>query len=96
MTYDTRSRERDRLNRRIRILPKELARQLKHYRNRISTPGAIKRREVAYVYVPKGNSGFFEGADVVALCHSFLDNHQIPQDPDLDSPKLSEPTVCCS
>ena len=88
MTYDARSLERDRLNRRIRILPKELARQLKHYRNRISRHAAVEQRGSAFVFVPKGSSGFMEGADVVSLCHQFLDQRQIPTHPDLNHPKL--------
>ena len=81
--------ERDRLNRRIRILPKELARQLKHYRNRISTRKAVESRGGHYVFVPKGNSGFVEGADVVSLCHSYLDQHNVPENPSLNDERLT-------
>lgn len=73
--------ERSRLNNRIRIIDKSLARDLKHHRNRVSKQGAVERRGVPMVFVPRGDSGFFEGADVVELCHKFLDEHQVPANP---------------
>lgn len=76
-----RDTERARLNRRIRILPKDVARELKYYRQRISSKTAIEERDVAMTFVPKGTSGFFEGADVVELCHKFLDDRGIEINP---------------
>lgn len=78
--------ERDRLNRRIRVLPKSLSRELKSYRQRISSPAAIDRRGAARIFVPKGDSGFFEGEDVISLCHAFLDERNIPYDPTTEVP----------
>lgn len=78
--------ERDRLNRRIRVLPKSLARELKSYRQRISSPTAIDRRGAARIFVPKGDSGFFEGEDVIALCHAFLDEREVENNPQVDTP----------
>lgn len=76
--------ERARLNRRIRVLDKDLARDLKHYRNRISKQGAVDRRGASMTFVPRGDSGFMEASDVIPLCHEFLDEHGIPADPGLD------------
>lgn len=74
-------RERARLNRRIRILPKPIARDLKNYRQHISSPTSVRKRDVAMVFVPKDNrTGFFEAADVIELCHKFLDERQVSEE----------------
>ncbi|QVD49253.1 hypothetical protein LUCX_183 [Xanthomonas phage vB_XciM_LucasX] len=67
--------ERARLNRRIRILPKDVARALRNYRNHVTKAG--KTPDIAMTFVPRGNAGFFEPADVVQRCHAFLDQHNI-------------------
>lgn len=85
-------RERDRLNRRIRILDKDTARGLKHYRNRISKHSAVMARNRGFVFVPRGQSGFMEGVDVIALCHVYLDERHIPEDPGPDHPSKSHST----
>lgn len=91
MDTTARSDERNRLNRRIRILPKELAVDLKYYRKNISSMGAVQRRHAAVVFIPReGQSGFLEAEDVVPLCHKFLDQFQVPVDPDLNHPKLTQ------
>ena len=77
---NTTSSERDRLNRRIRGLSKEVARDRKHFRNRISRQGAAARRGVSMQFVPRGDSGFFEPSDVISLCHEFLDKQGIAAD----------------
>lgn len=74
---NTLAQERARLNQRIRILPKTVARELKAYRQKISSIGAVNRRGASMVFVPRGNSGFMEGADVIPLCHQFLDARNI-------------------
>ncbi len=86
--HEIRDVERDRLNRRIRILDKETARELKRYRNRISKHASVERRNQSFVFVPRGQSGFLEGADVVSLCHILLDVQGVPEDPDLNHPPL--------
>lgn len=73
--------ERQRLNRRIRILPKEVARELRYYRDRISKHSAVEARGVARIYVPAGRTGYLEGEDVVPLCHAFLDERGIEGNP---------------
>ena len=85
---NTTSSERDRLNRRIRGLSKEVARDLKHFRNRISKQGAAERRGVAMQFVPRGDSGFFEPTDVIPLCHAFLDERGIVVDPTVEDAAL--------
>lgn len=75
------SPERDRLNRRIRELPKEKARLLKNYRQHISAEQNVRKRRVAMTFVPRQNKpGFFEAADVIPLCHEFLDKLAVPAD----------------
>lgn len=82
----TNASERARLNRRIRILPKPLSRELKRYRHKINAGTAIDARGVGRVFIPKGDSGFFEGEDVISLCHAFLDQAGVEADPPEDAP----------
>lgn len=74
------SEERQRFNRRLRLLDKSLSSELKGYRQRISKPAAVEKRGVGTIFVPSGTSGFLEGADVIQLCHQFLDEHGVPHD----------------
>lgn len=73
--------ERQRLNRRIRVTPKEIASELRKYRDRISKLHAVEARGAASVYVPAGKTGYMEGEDVVPLCHAFLDERGIEKNP---------------
>lgn len=73
----SKDQERNRLNQRIRVLSKDDARALKRYRQHISSPSSIRRRAVAMVFVPRNTSGFFEGSDVIELCHKFLDERNV-------------------
>lgn len=72
------SAERDRLNRRIRILPKDKARSLKSYRQYISRNTNVRKRGVAHAFIPRAKGGYFEAVDVVSKCHEFLDNLDVP------------------
>lgn len=72
------SPERDRLNRRIRELPKDKARSLKSYRQFITKDTNVRKRGVAFAFVPSANGGFFEAVDVVPKCHEFLDDLGVP------------------
>ena len=78
--------ERERLNRRIRTLPKDKKRSLKSYRQYLSTEHNVKKRQVAMQFVPRNNkSGFFEAVDVIPLCHKFLDDLDVAADSPLPS-----------
>lgn len=79
--------ERQRLNRRIRILPKDVASELRNYRDRISKLSALEERGVPRIYVPAGRTGYLEGEDVVPLCHKFLDERGIVIDPPAPKPR---------
>ena len=72
--------ERERLKRRLSLLSKDLSKKLRKYRHDISKPSAVERRgvEIVVVYSNKGNS--VEAADILGLCHEFLDQHHIPAD----------------
>lgn len=72
--------ERERLKRRLGLLSKDLSKKLRKYRDNISKPSAVDSRgvEMIVVYSNKGNC--VEAADVVGLCHGFLDEHNVPSD----------------
>lgn len=81
--------ERDRLNRRIRILPKEISVKLKKNRERWGRQRAVESRGAKMIYVHYSDGGgFAEAHDLVALCHEFLDTFNVPADPSLDEPKM--------
>jgi hypothetical protein len=72
--------ERARLNRRLGLLPKELSKKLRNYRQSISSEAAIDRRGVGKVVIYSNRGSYTEGEDILHLCHEFLDQHRIPAD----------------
>lgn len=72
-TPQERLAERERLNRRLSRLTKEQARELRRYRHAISRTHAVESRGKGMVLVKGKHGDFFEGADVVTLCHAFID-----------------------
>ncbi|WJJ54992.1 hypothetical protein [Xanthomonas phage RTH11] len=73
--------ERERLNRRIRTLPKDKKRSLKSYRQYLTAEHNVRKRKVPMAFVPRTNKpGFFEAVDVIPLCHKFLDDLDVPAD----------------
>ena len=77
---DNHTSERQRFNRRLRLIPKELSKKLRNYRQSISSEAAIDRRGVGKVVVYSNKGSYDEGEDVLRLCHEFLDQHHIPAD----------------
>jgi hypothetical protein len=84
--------ERQRLNRRIRLLSKDLGAELRKFRTRISKQRAVEERGAACVYVPAGRTGYMEGEDVVPLCHAFLDEKGIDKNPPEPATRGKTPT----
>jgi hypothetical protein len=72
--------ERERLKRRLSITPKEISKQLRNYRTKISTESAVEARGVGKVTVYSNKGSYAEGEDVLPLCHAFLDRHNVPID----------------